>query len=500
MNDPSTDRVHRIVAVASAGVAAVAGSFAVAGPTPEFVAAPLVSLLVDASPGAVTTAGITTLGDLALPLVGAFGLLVTVTLFAAVALGADGIGGRSDVPYTAAVVAAVASLIVALALTSAATSSLATAGAVALTLVIAERRWGVGRGAAVSGDRRSVLKAVGAVGTFGVVAYLVGRDGGGDTDRQTTVALAEIADEETVAEAESMLERAREQSLPVPGMDSLVTDVGAFYEVDVNVTNPDLSAARYTLDVTGRVAQERTYRYEDLLSMPLENRYETLRCVGDSINGKKMDTAVWTGVPIGRLLDEAGARDDCCVMLHAADGYYEEFPLEALRDGFLAVGMNGEVLPRGHGYPVRALVPGHWGEINVKWVTKIEVLPVEREGYWEKRGWHGTGPVNTVAKLHAVNELDDGRVQVGGHAYAGTRGVSRVEVSVDGGETWVDATLSEPLPDPDTWRMWEHVYEPDGDHEVVVRAVDGTGAVQPRDQQGAFPSGATGWVSKDVSV
>jgi hypothetical protein len=133
------------------------------------------------------------------------------------------------------------------------------------------------------------------------------------------------------------------------------------------------------------------------------------------------------------------------------------------------------------------------------------------EGYWEKRGWHGTGPANTVAKLHATNRLDSDEIQVGGHAYAGTRGIQRVEVSTDGGETWNEATLSERLP-PGTdrpadvehaknaWRQWEYTYKPPGtEHEVVVRAVDGTGTIQPREDSGPYPRGASGWVSKTIS-
>jgi hypothetical protein len=198
-------------------------------------------------------------------------------------------------------------------------------------------------------------------------------------------------------------------------------------------------------------------------------------------------------------------------MLRAADDYFEEFPMSALRGGFLAYRMNGDPLPRGHGHPVRALIPGHWGEINVKWLTEIEVLEEEVDGYWERRGWHGTGPVNTVAKLHSVSKTDAG-VKVGGHAYAGTRGIDRVEVSTDGGDSWTEATLSEPLPGAvdaatgeslrevaeDAWRMWQYEYDRSEPHEVVVRAVDGTGTVQTEEEQKAFPRGATGWVSQQV--
>ncbi len=232
--------------------------------------------------------------------------------------------------------------------------------------------------------------------------------------------------------------------------------------------------------------------------MAEEHRFKTLRCVGESLNGKKMDNALWTGVPISALLEKTTVSDECCVMFRAADDYYEEFPLAALEDGFLAYEMNGQPLPRSHGYPVRALIPGHWGEINVKWITEIQVLEQKAEGFWEKKGWHGTGPVNTVAKLHAVNHLDGGEIQVGGHAYAGTRGIQRVEVSTDGGASWTDATLSEPLPGTDVWRQWEHTYETSGPHEVVVRATDGNGNLQPKTQENAYPNGSSGWVSKRI--
>ncbi|MFC7176028.1 molybdopterin-dependent oxidoreductase [Halosegnis marinus] len=256
--------------------------------------------------------------------------------------------------------------------------------------------------------------------------------------------------------------------------------------------------------MTGAVESEVDVGYDDLTAMPSSEVFSTLRCVGEPLNGRKMDTALWTAVPLADLLERAGAGENCCVMLRAADDYYEEFPLAALESGMLAYRMNGRPLPRGHGAPVRALIPGHWGEINVKWLTEIEVLSEPAEGYWENRGWHGTGPVNTVAKLHAV-ERDDGRITVAGHAYAGTRGVSAVEVSTDGGATWTGATLSEPLvgsdgaPAADAWRQWSHEYESPGErHEVVVRAREADGTLQPEDRADAFPSGPTGWVSREL--
>jgi hypothetical protein len=97
-----------------------------------------------------------------------------------------------------------------------------------------------------------------------------------------------------------------------------------------------------------------------------------------------------------------------------------------------------------------------------------------------------------------TNRLDDGRIEVAGPAYAGTRGVDSVEVSTDGGDTWAAADLSDPLPGEDVWRQWVYRYEASGPHEVVVRAVDGTGTLQPEDERRAFPSGPSGWVSQSI--
>jgi DMSO/TMAO reductase YedYZ molybdopterin-dependent catalytic subunit len=348
----------------------------------------------------------------------------------------------------------------------------------------------------VDPDRRSALGALVAAVAFGALGVRLGeRDGG-----SSVAAPGEFGGEETAA----LLDRASERSLDVAGLEPLVSE--SFYNVQYSSVSPTIDPDDWSLSVAGSVDEEVTVDYEDLRGMESRHEFVTLRCVGESLNGKKMDTALWETVPVAPLLEEAGlGEEDCCVMARAADDFYEEFPLSALRDARIAYAMNGEALPRGHGAPARLLVPGHWGEINVKWLTELEILEQEAEGYWEERGWHGTGPVETVAKLHAVDTDGEG-VEVAGHAYAGTRGISRVEVSTDGGETWTDARLSEPLPGADggaaedAWRQWAYRYDPpEGNHEVVARAYDGDGTLQPETERDAFPSGPTGWVSRTVS-
>ncbi|SFK58906.1 DMSO/TMAO reductase YedYZ, molybdopterin-dependent catalytic subunit [Halogranum rubrum] len=499
-----TDRLHPVsttFVALLAGLAGVAGSFAVASFTPSFVAGPIAGFLARRLPGPVITFAIVVLGDFGDQLNVLTALALSVLLFAVASFVGLAAGRRFDAPVSG-LFAAAATAVVAVAVTGALSASLAAGVAAGVVVAVADfaatRDVLSALGPSVGGTspgRRRVLAALASALPFVVGGYALGARTRPDT--ATTGAPLDVGTPWAGSDVDALLAEASEKSFAVEGLEPLVSD--AFYEVDINSTDPEVDASEWTLTVTGAVDEEVTYGYEDITSMEPEHRFVSLRCVGEALNGKKLDNALWTGVRIMDLVEPAGLPEGCCVMFRAADGFYEEFPLSALRDGFLAYGMNGEALPRGHGYPARALIPGHWGEINVKWLTEIEILERPEDGYWEKRGWHGTGPVNTVAKLHVVNDLDDGRKEVAGHAYAGTRGIERVEVSTDGGETWAEATLSETLPGTDVWRQWMYQYDPPtGEHEVVVRATDGTGQLQSSEEASPFPNGPSGWVSRTV--
>jgi DMSO/TMAO reductase YedYZ molybdopterin-dependent catalytic subunit len=522
------------VVTVAAGVAGLLGSFAAAGFAPGFVVAPVESTLSRRMPGAVVAFAITALGDLGQQLNLVFAAGVVVALFAALVVLSIAFGRRLDTRL-APLVGAPAGVWAATALvTGRPVLSVGAAVGAGLVVWVTDLSYSgelaTGRSTPSSDGRRRVLAALGAALGASVLGYAAGRDdpaaagGSGDTSAAGAGAGApgddgdrprgdpEIYGDVDVPtfDAGDQLAAAADREFGLDGTEPLVSE--RFYNVSYSSISPTPDAAEWSLSVTGEVGEELSYDYDDLAEREFQQRFVTLRCVGESLNGRKMDTAVWSGVPIAPLLEDARPNSDCdCVMVRAADDYYEEFPLDALESGFLALGMNGEVLPRSHGAPVRLLVPGHWGEINVKWITEIEFLEREADGYWEQKGWHGTGPVETVAKLHATNRTDDGQLAVGGHAYAGTRGIERVEVSTDGGESWADAELTERLPgatgavdDPpdhaeDAWRQWRYVYDPPaGSHDVVVRATDGTGTVQPSEERDAYPSGATGWVSETV--
>jgi len=476
-----------------AGITGVVGSYAVAGYTRQFVVAPIDALVVNTTPGAIIAFVIQNVGDaghllhIALSFAIATGLLAGIALLGLLAV------SRLGRPVLGVAIAGVLAWALVAAVTREPVLALGAAGPVAVFTAV-----GVTPARSPDHDpsrRRALVSGAGALTFVGLSVGLGRLSAGDDADPGEDQA-------NTDREAADLMADARAKSLDVEGdIPGLVSTFEEFYNVDISQFDPDLSPDDWSMTITGEVGEDTTVTFDDLTDMPTERRFATLRCVGESLNGQKLDNAVWTGTPIKPLLDEVDPGGECgCAMLRAEDDYFVQFPIEALEDGFLAWGMNGQSLPQSHGHPVRILIPGHWGETNVKWLSEIELLEEEMDGYWEQRGWHGTGPVNTVAKLWSDSMLEDGTVEVAGHAYAGTRGISAVEVSTDGGASWTDAELSEPLPGEDVWRQWRHEFEADGSHEVVVRAVDGNGDIQPRKESGSFPSGATGWVSTTVDA
>ena len=484
----STDLLLAVLA----GISGVAGSYAVAGYTRQFIVAPIDAFVVRLTPGQLVAFVIENIGEEGHLLHIALSFGIATGLLAAIALLGVRVADRLTEPTLGIVLAGGLTWGLTAAITGDAPLAVGAAAPVLLFTALAVTS--VTR----SNDdlkhsparRRVVASALAFVGVSVGVGRLTGE---GSTEPTEAAIDDEVADQMQQAEAQTL-----DISGDVPG---LVSSIGEFYNVDIAEFDPELPSEDWSMTITGEVGEDVTVSYAELTDRPVERRHVTLRCVGESLNGEKLDNAVWTGTPLKPLLEEADPHGECgCAMLRAEDDYFVQFPVDALEDAFLAWEMNGRPLPQSHGHPVRVLVPGHWGETNVKWLSEIELLDEEMDGYWEQRGWHGTGPVNTVAKLWSTTTLDSGAIELAGHAYAGTRGIERVEVSTDGGSTWTDAELSEPLPGEDVWQQWRHEFEPDGSHEVVVRAVDGEGTLQPEERAESFPSGATGWVRQTVNM
>jgi DMSO/TMAO reductase YedYZ molybdopterin-dependent catalytic subunit len=293
------------------------------------------------------------------------------------------------------------------------------------------------------------------------------------------------------------------------GLPEGVTAVADHYIVSKNFKDPEVDAAGWSLAVEGMVDRPFSLTLAELDELATVERYFTLECISNEVGGDLMSTAHWQGVPLRDLLTRAGVHDGVrYVMFTSVDDYTERIPLAKAMDPetLVATRMNGDPLQTKHGFPARVIQPGYYGMKNPKWLKKIEAGGNDREGYWEQQGWVDEAVVKTMSRIdqpveRAKLSLGDGPVQLSGVAYAGDRGIQRVEVSADDGKTWEPMTLRKPL-SPVTWVLWTGSWSPPGpgSYKLTVRAVDGRGDVQTNGEVDTYPSGATGFHVIGVTV
>lgn len=307
-----------------------------------------------------------------------------------------------------------------------------------------------------------------------------------------------------------------------------VTPTELFYRIDISPIIPSVNAETWRLSLKGLVDNPIEITYEELKAMPSVEQFSTLGCVSNKVGGDLVSNAIWKGVPLRNLLEQAGIKQGAeYVVFRCFDGYDVGIPLEkGLEDGtILAYDMNRETLTPAHGFPVRAIVPNIYGMMNAKWITEIEIVDYVYEGFWQRKGWSNTAIINTLSSIvipgsapirtrfrgfmpagsnlagssnsTSSSSSPSGRTTaVGGIAFAGTRGISKVQVSLDNGLTWKDASIKEPL-SPYSWVMWAAELniptEQKKEYKLTVRTTDKTGNVQTSAIREPFPDGSTGY-------
>lgn len=293
----------------------------------------------------------------------------------------------------------------------------------------------------------------------------------------------------------------------VSGLTPEVTSARDFYYVSKNlVGDPQITTDTWQLQITGLVNTPYSLSYAELLALPRVEQYHTLECISNDVGGNLISNALFTGVRLADVLNRAGVRTGASEMIfHAADGYSDSLHLsQALDpDALIVFLINGEALPEAHGFPARLLIPGVYGMKNGKWLVSLELGPGGYTGYWEQQGWTREARVKLMSQIDVPRDgdfLTPHATFVAGVAYAGNRGVARVDVSTDGGRTWEPAVLRRPLGNL-TWVLWEHRWSPlPGHYEIVVRAVDLQGLVQSSMYLPPLPSGASGYHAVNISV
>jgi DMSO/TMAO reductase YedYZ molybdopterin-dependent catalytic subunit len=297
----------------------------------------------------------------------------------------------------------------------------------------------------------------------------------------------------------------RDRVQPAPGTRPEVTANKDFYRTDIDTLPLVIDKATWKLQVTGLFDRPRSLTMTDLLAYPAITQPITQSCISNPIAGDLISTSNWVGVRLRDVLKDLGLRPEAkALAIRAADGFYESVVMEDLQDPrtLLVYGMNGDTLPSVHGFPLRIYIPNHYGMKQPKWITSIEAIDHDGPGYWVDRGWSATAYPQIVSVIDTVagGQAENGKVPIGGIAWAGDRGIRKVEVQVDGGD-WVEATLRTPPLSPLTWVQWRYDWPlARGSHTFRVRATDGSGTLQIEQPADTYPDGATGYHSVTAGI
>jgi sulfane dehydrogenase subunit SoxC len=297
---------------------------------------------------------------------------------------------------------------------------------------------------------------------------------------------------------------------PIQNLTGIITPNGLHYERH-HAGVPTIDPAEHRLIVHGLVDRAMIFTMDDLTRFPSVSRIHFIECSGNSSPNwgepkpelAAQDThgllscAEWTGVPLPTILSEAGLKPEAKWLLAEggdAAAMTRSIPIEkALDDALLAYAQNGERLRPEQGYPLRLLLPGYEGNVNIKWLRRIKVGTAPFQTREETSKYTMVMPDKTIRQFNFVMEAKSvitypsggqklgppGFYEISGVAWSGAGKIARVEVSLDGGAGWRDAALQEPiLPKCLTrfrfpWR-WDG-----GPASLCSRATDETGVTQP---------------------
>jgi DMSO/TMAO reductase YedYZ molybdopterin-dependent catalytic subunit len=292
------------------------------------------------------------------------------------------------------------------------------------------------------------------------------------------------------------------------GSSPAITPEQNFYVVSKNFSDPSIDGNGWKLSVGGLVDKPVTLSLSDLRALPGVTQYVTMECISNNVGGPLMSTGSFSGVRLRDLLAMASPHAaGTWAAFRANDGYAESLPMSLIQGApeiLVAYDLDGAPLPASHGFPARMLIPGHYGMKGPKWLESINLVDHESGGYWEQQGWDHNAVVRTTARFDVPHEGDIlklGTIQLAGVAFAGTRGIEKVEYSTDAGRSWNVAQFAAPL-SPLTWVLWQATWTPttEGAYQLQVRATDGGGAVQDSRPAPSYPTGAAGYHTVQINI
>lgn len=309
---------------------------------------------------------------------------------------------------------------------------------------------------------------------------------------------------------EGSFPNANDPVTPVPGTRPEYTPLKDHYKVFIELEPTEIDGETWQLPITGLVGNTLMLTLDDLRdNYQPRDQFVTLSCISGRVGTSLIGTTMWTGASLQEVLADADVDPEARYLhITSGDGFYETVDLDLVASDeriMLCYDWDGHPLPVEHGFPLRIWYPDRFGMKQPKWITGIEVIDEYREGYWVERGWDeiaqikATSVIDTVA-VDAIIETGDQQLgPIGGIAFSGDRGISKVEVRVDGGP-WEAAMVRSPLSET-TWVIWrfEWPFEA-GEHTFEVRCTEGDGTPQIEETVKSRPSGATGIHSSSANL
>src|SRR5215213_6672402 len=327
----------------------------------------------------------------------------------------------------------------------------------------------------------------------------------------------------------------RNAGMPLEGLRYPITPIGMHFHL-IHFDIPSIDLNTYELIIEGRVRHPLRLTLDDIKARPAVTMPVMMECAGIGrahlsprpLSAPWHDEAIgcaqWTGTPLRPIIEEVGLLDDAVEILfsghdrgidHDVEHDYERsLPLEeAMREEvILAYEMNGQPLPPQHGAPLRLIVPEWYGMASVKWLKRIKAIGEPFDGFQQGNKYRykqsedekGTPvtrqrpraimrPPGIPSQLGRSRYVKAGPVSIEGRAWSGFGLVERVEFSSNGGRTWDDAVLGEPV-GRYGWRAWSYewdAWEP-GEYELCTRATDAAGNTQPLDASEVWNVGTYG--------
>lgn len=299
-----------------------------------------------------------------------------------------------------------------------------------------------------------------------------------------------------------------------------ITQMSKLYEKSFRGNPKPETINDWSLTIDGLVDKPLKLTLDELKALPAIETQRTLECISNPVGGNLVGNVLWRGARFDELFSRVGVNSASrYALFQAADGYTTSVERQWIEQPgvLLAYLANGEPLPREHGYPVRMLIPGLYGQKMPKWITRIIFSETDKLGYWEGEayGWSNLAEVKTNSQIvsrdrtYSVGQV----IRLSGLAYAGKRAIRQVEIAIEQknmSETpqlpqWQPVTMIQP-PNPLVWAWWVYDWQPTqpGDYRLTVRATDEKGYTQARPAtgifSGAFPDGTDALHTLSVQI